>query len=498
MFFSYALTGSAIGAIFLTRFTTPAANGQTLLIGIGMACIAVAAHALHHTTHRSIARLTSTYAGSLIGTILAVLSLLHSASVLDAITITALAPAKSIELSGIIADAPDVRDTSIRYVVRIEQVVSGEERKSVIGKVLVTDRRMWPRFAYGDGVRVVGELQLPFSDDAQTGASPQYDRYLRRFGITTVLRARDITRTFPADRSIIGTLIDIRDWIETSINRLFPEPSAALLAGLLTGSRRGLPADITEAFRHTGILHITAISGTNVTLIISIVGGCLFFIPKRLRLIPMALAIVAFTLLVGASASVIRAAIMGALGLLALSAGRLVHMRLAILWTATFMLLWNPLLLWDDAGFQLSFFAVIGVTELGKSFTERWTAIPEILALRESLAVTTAATITTLPWSILLFGYLPLLSVPTNILVAPLIAPAMGLGFVAILLSHLSFPLGQIAGFLAEGFLEAIIGVAVWIDRMPLATVHVGAVSGWLIAGWYGGIVIWMLRKAHS
>jgi competence protein ComEC len=68
----------------------------------------------------------------------------------------------------------------------------------------------------------------------------------------------------------------MRDRFELQIARMQPEPQASLLTGLLTGSRGGMPQDLLDAFRTAGLSHIVAISGYNITIIITLVGGMLF------------------------------------------------------------------------------------------------------------------------------------------------------------------------------------------------------------------------------
>ncbi len=399
-------------------------------------------------------------------------------------------PERRTAIEGVIDDAPDVRATKILYTV----VTSS-------GKVLVTDRRMWPRFAYGDRVRVTGTLKQP--KPTETFA---YDNYLSLFDIYTVMDASFMRvlpspsgRGLPAGqaglgRGVMSFLITLRNRFESEINRVYPEPHASLLAGLLTGSRRGMPAHLTLAFKQTGLTHIIAISGTNITIVLSVIGGILFFLPLRWRFLPSIIAITAFTLLVGASASVVRAAIMGILGLVALQTGRLKEGRLLILWTATLMLLWNPKYLWYDAGFQLSFLAVIGLNEFGPILKIWLRRVPNTFKIRETLTMTIAAQIFAMPWVVYSFGTLSLISPLANILVAPLVPFAMLFGFLGTILSWIFFPLGQLVGYIGWGLLELIIDIATYGAKIPYASLTTPGVSVWVIGLYYvmviGGLLL--------
>jgi competence protein ComEC len=246
---------------------------------------------------------------------------------------------------------------------------------------------------------------------------------------------------------------------------------ASLLTGLLTGSRGGMPEELLESFRVAGLSHIVAISGYNITIIITLVGGMLFWVPLKKRFPLLVAGIALFTLFVGASASVVRAAVMGVLGLLALQQNRKADIRLLVLWSAFFMLLINPRQLWFDAGFQLSFLAVIGLAELSRPVGKALARLPETLGIRESLTATMSAQISTLPLTMLVFKQLSLVAPFANLLVAPLIPLAMLLGFIGTVLGFAWEPLGLPPSYLAWGLLNMIIVIGKSAASLPYAAV---------------------------
>lgn len=135
------------------------------------------------------------------------------------------------------------------------------------------------------------------------------------------------------------------------------------------------------------------------------------------------------------------------------------------------MLLWNPLLLWYDASFQLSFAAVIGITELSPWLLKVFKRVPSVLAIRESLTATVAAEIATLPIAILIFRQFSFIAPVTNILVAPLIPPAMLMGTVTLILGAIWTPLGLLAGYYTWAILQLIIWIAKICAAVPFAAV---------------------------
>jgi competence protein ComEC len=260
---------------------------------------------------------------------------------------------------------------------------------------------------------------------------------------------------------------------------------AGLLDGLLTGSNGGLTENVQADFRTTGLSHIVAVSGSNITVILSVLSGLLFFLPLKWRFLPCAIGIILFTLFVGASASVVRAAITGIIGLIALQSERQNDARLAMLWTAFGMLCWNPWQLWADAGFQLSFLAVAGLIELTPLLEPWLKRVPEIGGMREALTATLAAQFTAVPWGIALFGAVPLISPLSNVLVAPLIPMAMLTGSLGLLVAFVMPPLALIAGLPASLLLDAIIRAAHLLALIPGASMTVPAFPSWLMALYY-------------
>lgn len=410
----------------------------------------------------------------LIGIMLATVVVKTSAHVTTNGDIEYYANGNSVTVHGKIVDAADIRPTVTKYTVMAEQLVDGEENAiPVSGKILVSDMGGWPQYRYGERITITGTLARPepIEDFA-------YDKYLSVQGIYALMpRAKieladtgDIAAPTMSDQFFRG-LFAVRSRFESSINRILPEPHASLLAGLLTGSRRGIPEKLTDDFRMAGITHIIAISGYNVTIILTLLSGFLFWIPLKKRFPFLIAAIILFAIFVGGSASVVRASIMGILGLLALQTGRQTTARLSILWTAFFMLCWNPLSLWYDASFQLSFLAVIGITELSAPLKKFLRFVPDTLALRESLTATIAAQIATLPLTIILFKQISLIAPITNLLVAPIIPLAMLLGFIATIVGLLWLPLGLLVSYLCFALLHAIIWIANISAHLPLAVI---------------------------
>lgn len=243
--------------------------------------------------------------------------------------------------------------------------------------------------------------------------------------------------------------------VEEGINRAVPEPEAGLLAGLLVGGDDRLPRNIQEEFSRTGLSHIVAVSGYNVSIVAVLLMSLLVFcgLYRQQALWGALLGIGLFTLLVGAPASAVRAAIMTGAALLAVRMGRLGSPANAILLSGTAMLFFNPLLLRYDIGFQLSFAATIGIVSL----------VPfALLSLRlgDVVSTTLAAEVFVLPILLFHFHTLPVFALLVNAIVLPFVPIAMLLGSVAAffgaMVPSLAFIFGFPAFLVARGILSTV------------------------------------------
>jgi len=386
---------------------------------------------------------------------------------------------ENVTLEGVIFDYPDIRSDQVKLTLTVEQMQMDLEGKQtgtpIFGQVLISLPRYPDDFTYGMRIRVSGMLEEPpeFEDFS-------YKNYLRRYGTVAVLYRPFIDVLESASRW------NIRFWIgqfkaaaENRLNRLFPEPYASFAAGLLLGSRRGIPADLTEDFMQCGITHIIAISGYNITLMIVFASGLLRFLPKKAQILGSIVFIVAFVALVGASAAVLRAAVMGILGLVAALGGRKAEVTRLLALTAAGMVLWNPFILVDDLGFRLSFSATAGLVYMS-GYVEnffKWIRvydwIPEFFSIREAFLTTMSAQTFSVPVILMSFGRVSLIAPLANVMVAPFIPLAMLFSFVALVVSCVWPWLGLLVAYGAWFFLKFIIWISGILAAVPWASVEV-------------------------
>ena len=300
------------------------------------------------------------------------------------------------------------------------------------------------------------------------------DGYERLRGTHAVLLAAQIRATGAHRGGVLGALDGVRARTERALTGGVPAPQGALARGMVLGQDGALPDDLREDFRSTGLAHLVAASGANVILLATLVLalGAVAGLGLSVRLW-LALALVAaYVPLAGAGPSIQRAAVMGAAGLIAALAGRPASRWYALLLAAALTLAWNPRAA-ADAGWQLSFAAVVSLLALVPALRARLGAAGVPHGLAEAIAITAAATLGTAPLIALHFERLSLVSLPANVLAAPAVAPVMWLGTVA-------GALGQITPALAApvaAITSLPLGYLTWLaDRaasVPLAEVAV-------------------------
>ena len=188
---------------------------------------------------------------------------------------------------------------------------------------------------------------------------------------------------------------------------------------------------------------------------------------------------------------------MACIALFARASGRRYDALRALCFVLLILLLWNPLSLAYDPGFELSFVATLGLI-LGTPLIEPRLAFLRYETLREITATTIAAQIAVLPLLLWQTGNLSLVSVPANVLVSLVIPLAMGLSFIAGLVGIILPVIATLAGIPAYLLLSYIIAVAEFSASLPLAHVILPSFSICFVALAYTGLVYIAFRKRSS
>ena len=392
-------------------------------------------------------------------------------------------------ITGTIVEPPDYRDNYTNLRVQVQKVDTGEgDLEEAVNGLLLVRVSNNQIYHYGDIIRLRGKLKTPPENEDFS-----YRDYLASKHIHSYMTSAEVT-ILPGvgGNPFSRTMYAIKDRSLENIYKIFPDPESSLLAGVLLGVDTGLTSELQQAFKNTGTAHIIAISGFNI----SIIAGIFFaffskFLGPRRGSVLAILGIAFYTLLVGADAAVVRAAIMGSLALFARQVGRRQFALNTLLAVAMLMCLWNPLYIWD-VGFQLSFFATLGLilyatplSEAANRLITRYfpTSTAEKFAelFSEFVLLTLAAQITTIPIMAYHFQRISLVSFIANPFILPAQPAVMILGGLAVLLSLVWLPLGQIAAWVAWPFVVYTIRMVEIFDSIPHGTIVLGDLSIWFV-----------------
>ncbi len=413
-------------------------------------------------------------------------------------------PAEFI-LEGVLVEPPDARDTYTNLRLRIEQLRRLDEtRFTPVEGLLLVRISTGTTLRYGDRLRIQGHIETPPENEDFS-----YRDYLAHQGIYSYMPSAKVSLLEHGHGNLIlSALYDLQKHSLEVIYRLFPDPEASLIAGILLGVQTGIPPEVQDAFRRTGTSHIIVISGFNITIIAGLftflfsrwVGG------RRGALLAAA-GIIFYTLLVGANPAVIRAAILGILTLFGHQLGRRQAGLNSLAIIAAIMAFITPTVLWD-VSFQLSFAATLGIMLYAEPFTGSFTTFAARFIAHEKaerlagpvatyFLLTLAAQLTTLPLMAYYFKRISLTALIANPLILPAQPPLMVLGGLSVISGLVFQPLGQLFAWAAWPFSAYTIRVVERLAAIPHGSIPLGEVAFPLILLFYAILLAITYTRSH-
>lgn len=375
---------------------------------------------------------------------------------------------------GIIDEEPEFKETSLWLTVKLKDDLKG--------RVLIKTKLYLKDFRYGDEVKFEGLFEEPknYSDF-------DFKAYLAKGDIYSVINYPKI-QILNRDQGLQfkAKLFKIKAAFQEKINQLLLEPEASFLSGLILGERQSLDKNLKNNLQRSGTSHLIALSGYNITIIISAVFSLLLFFGFRRSWAfwGALLAIIFFILMTGASPSIVRAGIMGILAIFSQRVGRLYHQRNILFLAGLIMIILNPKILRFDVAFQLSFMATLGLIYFSPFFEKIFLSDKKsFLNWRGNLAMTLSAQAAVLPLLISNFGYISLVAPLANILILIFIPITMSLGFLTGVFGLIFNFLGEIISWLAYAFLKYEIIVINFFGSLRFSSFSLGAwreITFWL------------------
>jgi competence protein ComEC len=329
----------------------------------------------------------------------------------------AVAERANVDVEATLVDDPDGPRFSVHALARVARVDgrdAGGRTVLLSGTGDVTSRLRV--LSAGDRVTVTGALE------PLTG----YDARFRWRHAVARLRVTDLTGFAAPAAALARTANGARGAVLRGSNGL-PATERALLAGFLLGDTRAIPEHLVDDFRASGLSHLLAVSGANVAFVLAIVAPLLRRLRLGARLAGGLAVLVLFGTMTRWEPSVLRASAMAGLAMLATFLGRPADGRRLLTLAVTGLLLLDPFLL-HSIGFLLSAGASAGIVLLAPATVAR---LPGPRPIAEALGVTAAAQLGVLPVLVPVFGSVPLVALPANLLAAPAVGPLTVWGLVA-------------------------------------------------------------------
>ncbi len=427
-----------------------------------------------------------------------------------------LAERGPVLLEGYVVQEP--RRTAATQQVVIETTAarhadSDQPAARVQGRVLLVVPP-YPAYQYGQRLLVRGLLSTP-----PTARQPEqfsYRDYLARQQIFVLMREPELEALVGfTGNPVLLALLQLRQQLQQQIQRGLPEPQAGVATGMLLGIKTAVPEPTYRTYQQSGVAHLLVISGWHLSLV-----AALFVLLTRVlgwrgwRQFGLVLVgIWLYAVFVGASGSVLRAALMASLVALAAATGRSATGWLSLAASCFVLTLFNPMLVWD-VGLQLSVVATVGLLSTGLAqvipLAQRDPPpLPPALATslsggRELITLTLAAQVYTAPLLVYHFGNVSLIAPLANLLIGPIVGLSMGIGAGALLLSSLAtlvagVPLfgSGMAGLAQLGWLVAWLPfayqtrIAAGLAQLEWATLQLADLAAWQVLLAYAVLAAW-------
>jgi len=389
-------------------------------------------------------------------------------------------------ITGEIVGQPKIAPTKIQAILKYKSM-----------KILV-DLPRYPEYGYGQVLSFRAKIEDPLKIKMIDNFN--YGQYLLDKNILgTVKNPENVTVLTSwrckwwscLDKKTLKIVYNIGTKFQEILAKILPEPYASFQAGLLLGNRTTqIPDSLTSAFNRTGTTHIVAVSGYNVTIIISILALAFVAFGRKFSFWASLTCIFIFVVMTGGSASVVRAGLLGWLVAWGRLEGRRTNHLILILFTASVMLLGNPHQLLGDVSFQLSFLAFAGLMYISPVLENaiKFIKLPKFIGA--IFTETMGAQIAVLPIIIYNFGIISVVAPLVNILVLPFVPLSMLLGFVAGIGGLIWLELGKWLAALAWILLKYIIVVVETFSNIPWAALTYKTVEWWWIPLYYVLILV--------
>ncbi len=381
---------------------------------------------------------------------------------------------RAIELEGMVSDDPLVKDFTKTFTFQTND----------FSVKISTDRYM--EYEYGQKLRLIGKLSVPFNFKSNGGRTFDYIDFLLKDGIYFEMKKPKIEVIESSNGSFISkNLFKLKKGFLRNIKKVLGEPHAALAGGLVVGEKSALGKDLIDDFRKAGLIHIVVLSGYNITIVADSIRRLLSFLPRNIGIGLGGIGIIAFGVLVGGGATVVRSCIMAIIALTATFLRRDYNVGKALFLAGALMLIVNPFILFYDPSFQLSFLATLGLLLLSSPIEKRLGFITEKMGIRALVASTLATQIFVSPYILYMMGQLSIVGIFVNILVLPIIPATMLFVTLAGISGFILPNVSEVFGWISHLLLSYELFMVRFFAHLPFASINLPKFSFWIVIGFY-------------
>lgn len=405
--------------------------------------------------------------------------------------------------SGVITTEPERKDSGQAFTVRSSEVFLPNGNVCGTDMLIRMKTKLHPRFVYDEKIAFAGKISQPRNFKNDDGRSFDYVNYLAKEDIYLEIKSAQVSKgdiqiiaTTSLERNTLtSSLYSIKRKFVGSLEKSLGDPHASLAAGLVVGEKSTLGKDLLDDFRKVGLIHIIVLSGYNITIIADALRKVLGFLPRTSSIVVGCIGIVAFGLMVGGGATVVRSCLMASVALFGELIRRDYDVRRALAFAALIMLIENPRILLHDPSFQLSFLATLGLIAFAGPFEKKLTFVTEKLGMRSIVASTIATQIFVSPFILYLMGELSIIGMVVNLLVLPFIPFTMLIIAITGLSGMIFAPIAEVFSWLAHILLSYELFIVERFASLSFASIHVPKFSGIIVIAFYIALIVYFFMK---
>ena len=405
---------------------------------------------------------------------------------------------KYVSLIGIVIDEPQRKNELLVFRLKTFAVTEGQDPKLIKPTYILLRVPFFNNVNYGQKIIVSGKIEVIKNFLNADENLFDYVSYLKKDKVAYQIQRPKIEIVEENNGNPIKQVsLFVKEKFVENIGSRLSEPGASLVSGMVISGKQSLDKDLEDAFIKAGIIHVVVLSGYNIAIVVSVLFWLFSFTGRKIRLVIVCVGLFIFVLMSGASAPVVRSAIMALIILFAKFGGRQISVSRILLLTAFLMVFWNPHILVFDSSFQLSFLATFAIIYISPILKDRLSWVTEKYKFREIVSDTLAAQIFLLPFLIYKMGIVSIVALPVNIIILPLIPWVMFLGFVIGVFGFIPFitiPFALVSHLL----IQAILFVVQIFISIPFASLSVKNISIFVPIIMYVFFLVYIYRLKAS